>query len=1228
MATRLIDPSKLVVFGAVFDWARPPTDPSRNAIGARADLAADPHRAGIVAEHAKQRATLPAATHLRWMLNPTHGYPTRPFTVWRRKAGTPSTLHPIGFSTVEFFSQHWVALDEVVGFVEATIVATAPGHVTATLGTPGISTEVAKAAYPAGPSTVALSGVALAALSFTTGVTVTAVRGSDHTEANDSAWKEVEVVGLPSDHRMNTVFDLGDKQGLVGLLGPAPDAALDRYRRGAPMAGWPSMLDVTRAAPPWTLADPSAIVKVFQTDMLEPLITAFNLFPASFQHTYFEKRTLSAPGASGTTQPVQAQFRPLPTMLFGAATDPLTALITGFGTAYPLEPGEEHVGRDKQPRSAYDYMVTAEYSQGAGGHPGPVEYAAIVFAPGPPVPPSAPANLTTRADGLQRAVTPDQQWTAITRVDWDRPPDSVAYRLGSYALARSGDAPATAPVPLMDQRPLDVALQPIGYSGVTSPTAVTLSSALDARYTVDSTINPNRLTYGLTHQDIWGLWSAWSTVAHTVAEPPADYVTLQGAQLVATAVPGTACPATLTIDCAWDWTTRTPDRLEFVGRLFNTTRLDGQPADVSVPTDFAYSSTGPTPGVPLTMQFATDGKATLTGLPAAVTGKVDYLRADGSGFGPTAPQLAGPRRYRITLTGLSLDFASSGFVGVALFARGVELLAPNRVGEWTLRPLVTAAADPRPPVIAIEHENVLLASVADAVGVHHAQISWPASTGAVGYFVYTSSESTFRSRRGLGEPTLDRTLAQRLVDLRQLFAADTGRSSFTRINSTPTPATSMSVTLPRGSKEIHLYVVLGVSAGQVESAWPSTSDPLARKRPIAFAAPQLTRPSPPTLEVRRGDSSTGWFGRVAVNATAGAVVSRIDLHRVRNGDAATNLDMMGPPIATITGSGGGWTVNSGQLDGTLFPVATVTGEDHPTGSWNDVYYRAVAWTADDPTRGIYGGRSLPSASRRVLIPPPGPPDLGPILADIATAQQVELRATTLTPVRATSLGSHLVQLVVNEFDAVGKPSRLFPVTVTDAVSYKLDELPSAAPVAPAVSVWCQRGATTADPATVRLAVTRSDPARPLSVRVRLTDPLGRLTEQTLDIPPGVPVPAPDLFGVRSLAVTPTTSLLGFRTTAPDSVPGHGPFTLIITLTRPRNNPFIPPLVRQVVVDLGDIAPLVPGEDLFADPATIQLRQDRDVGSREVIAAIRGRWAVHVQLDGPDGRSADFSRSTP
>src|SRR5204863_3552364 len=114
-------------------------------------------------------------------------------------------------------------------------------------------------------------------------------------------------------------------------------------------------------------------------------------------------------------------------------------------------------------------------------------------------------------------------------------------------------------------------------------------------------------------------------------------------------------------------------------------------------------------------------------------------------------------------------------------------------------------------------------------------------------------------------------------------------------------------TLPKGSTAIHVFTVIGVNAGQVEAAWPSTLN--AADALQAFAAPRVMKPAPPTLEVipyvDQAANPVVYGAQLRIGARPGPRVRKVDIFRVRVPDAAKDLDTMGPPVASVTGGGGG-----------------------------------------------------------------------------------------------------------------------------------------------------------------------------------------------------------------------------------------------------------------------------------------------------------------------------------
>jgi hypothetical protein len=79
MATRILDPERFLLAGAVVDWT----------------IAAKRHGADAKAIADKRKITT-AVVQLRWMLDPKLGLPTEAFQVWQRPhSATTQALKPV-----------------------------------------------------------------------------------------------------------------------------------------------------------------------------------------------------------------------------------------------------------------------------------------------------------------------------------------------------------------------------------------------------------------------------------------------------------------------------------------------------------------------------------------------------------------------------------------------------------------------------------------------------------------------------------------------------------------------------------------------------------------------------------------------------------------------------------------------------------------------------------------------------------------------------------------------------------------------------------------------------------------------------------------------------------------------------------------------------------------------------------------------------------------------------
>jgi hypothetical protein len=1207
MNPRIVDPNHFLLIGGFTDWMAVARTQGVQAGGFAA-----------TATHAAADSPKSQIVQLRWLTSKTLGYPTRPFTVWRRPAGLPKTASKASYqlSGFGFLGGTVITLDAPRVFVNFRVTTSVDTLIQAYAGAPGTSHRVGVATAAAGTPQISFAATAIQSIFLPPGVSLSGdITALDASVTDDPAWDQVETVGLPVDAAWAGIGGWGDPQGPVATPMDPRDAAYDRFTRGAPTIGWWPTLPNGTAAPPWQLADPKAMIELVHREMLDPLRQMVASLPPEHQSEFTVDFTLDAQGG---TLPAVLHHRPLEALLYGVATDGLASLITGYGTAFPEQLFFDD--RTSQVRTRYDYMVTATYDDGYVDIAGPVDFAAILYAPGPLGGVPAPAVMTTDLFGRTTPPGADEPWSAVIRVEWDALAQQLGLRVGAYAFARQSLTPAGGTDALMTHRPNDTALQPIGLGMPTI--ADTRRSATDTTYVVDAAATPNVVGYAVAHHDLFGQYSPWSMVSAIVQEPPVDIVTLTSARIDVTSAPtGGLCDATLSFEFAWDWAVRTPNQVQFAGRLYGQAKLDDPPADLSIPAGFA-SGLG-VPGSPLTIAFAPDGTAVASSVSAGLVAIVRYLSADGRTVLGAPVQDPAPRRYKIEVTGYRLDFDAVSRQGIALWGRGREARAPQRVGDWSTHPIIASTADPRPPLITISHEFVQLTSLADQDGVHHAVLEWPAAPGATGYFVYSCAEAKFNRDHGLNPPDMAFTLEERLAALRTTFAADPGRRSFARLNSTAVAGTRMPITLPRGSKEIHLFVVLGISDGQIESPWPT-----ARTAFDAWAAPQVVPPAPPQLEVTSVfDEGTGAYrASLRIKTAPGVTVTKIDLHRVRVPDAAVAVESMGPAIAQIAGTAGAFTVapTVSTVRGEAQTIGTVRGLDDVAGSWKRVFYRAVAWSSNDSARGLYGGRSESSAVRMVVVPPKDPPVIEAAVFTPASPGSAAgtVDTTILAPLAETPLGPHRLRAEAVAWHPDGSSDILmqYPAPADLLADSGADRLDAVGDTPGPGLVW--HGVPTptvpGEPGRtpIHIDVPRVSVDDAVTVRLRVTDPLGRMTEKVVDVAAGVVIAPPDILNPDLFAIIGRGVELTFETSVPDTSPAGLPYVLHVIASGGIVFPPVPP--QRFEMNFADIPPAH-----GASPASPIVRST--AGGHTLISAMLGSRvrAVSVVVEAPDGARATW-----
>lgn len=1209
MTKYIIDPTRFHAEGAVVDWI------------------ALARRLGLLWQYMDADKLQPTV-ELRWMLSSDLGMPTEPFQVWvrpqsytDREIEEPLTITQTQLSFLGGFTAvTWP--NGSMSQVSVDVNAPTGGLIAAFSGGPLISNLWGIARVGNGSSTVQLSSPVIDGLLVEPGMTVTGVHGIETRALSQAAgWTLIELVGIPVKRAdWKGIGKHGTPQGMTGALTDAPTAAVQRLTRGAPPFGWGPILAAGVPAPPWMAPNFSALVDEVNVNLLNRIRGIIAKIAPNQQARQRIDVPLPAPKNSSGQQMTAAgstsKVAPLSTMLMIASSDPFLSLDLGFGTAYPLKTDalfKQQYGHNILPR--LDYMITAHWEKGLDGASAPVDYAAIIPAPGPAMPPPPPANMTAEVLGTLRPLVADGSWRSSVDINWDRPPDMQLFHAASFAAARAGVSPSEATVALLDTRSSG-GFQPITINHANSPPDLKFwrLHMVDRELPIPSNPGSRQVKYGAAIQDIYGQWTPWITVDKLLAQPDLDLVRIVCAML-SPSVPtsGTVCPAKINIEFLWDWRIRSPRLIRFSGRLYAASDHGSPPPSLVVPAGLDRSLAGG--GAPLEVAFTGDTPsapgATIIALNEGGDQQVSFGSAQG---GET-------RRYRLTLSGLSLDFGISGHICLALWAQGQELIPPQRTSAWSDNPTVITASDPRPPVVLVEH--VTLASLPDAAGECHARLSWTPQPASVGYFIYESTETKILLANGLPEPTPDQTLDVRLKTLKNAFHGNPSRREFTRRKATLLHSTSIDITLPRGSTSIHLYVVLGISAGNVEGNWPGGAKP--EDWLVAIAAPHIMNPAPPLLEVQRFLDQTSsppvYKARINITTRPGPRVKKVELHRVRVDDAAKELDTMGPPIARIKTSGGGWTVTQAVDRNAVSYIQTVQGVDAPSGSWRRVWYRATGWTEQDDMRGALPGRSPASAAAWVVIPPADAPVVSPLsLGGSSGPADVLIEWTSPAPLKKTPLGPHTmsVSAMLPGADSI-IPAGRAPNGPAPLISFNkpLDQLDTNPP-ATGSGVWVFSSAL--DVTVYRALIRRATITDIMKFIVRITDPLGRTGERIVTIGAGPVDPAPDLTDLvlHKIPGPPPKTAIEFASTVPLKAPLDGPYRVHVTaFVKGRVFPPFPPH-PPLVLDMS--VGSVPGAPPQGRPP-IEIHRNPAPGPKityVVVCAVAVAKYV-VRIIAPDGR---------
>jgi hypothetical protein len=1036
--------------------------------------------------------------HLRWATAQTVGVPFGPFLVWMRP--TRDQVEPVR-SPDRSQPVTVVPLPEEAGVVEIECGALDPAQPVSAFGRRGRPSGGSQV-----PGALLSSVVAADAANVPSGRTVLRLRGAGMTSVvvlnatrpevridpltriiNDPAWELVERVGLPVDETWRRLGYALDEQGLVSAPRPPVDAAIDRVTRGGPPIGWYPRTEDGALAPPWTAPDSRGLVKEVRGDLLPEISRLFDSrMTSGSQHTVSDKRTVDPPSQGGRSSnaATSATLSPLGLLLLAGTSEPALALATGFGTSYTVEPSTV----DGLSYGETDFMVTAQLT----GLPfiGDAELASFVPWPADHSRLPVPTQARSERDGLVEPEARDRPWRESIEVTWNRVDTSALLARPTGTGFARYDAGASAAESLLPPRASGgwrtLLPMPDGPPGEPGHDRV---AVVDAGLPIPLGSGTRTISHAVAVHDVFGVWSRWRDTVHAGAEPARPLPRVISATLTSTYAGTDTCPSVVELEVALDWTVRTPTAVDLsLGFYAMPTPRTPPPAGLgpmgATPSGFRLN---------VTIPFTGDVPVESPGV------AVEALDPSGGHIVRPGPaQGEEGRRYRVRLDVPTLDFSGTQRWGVRVWVRSHLVVLPGP-GSWGPDDAVTASAGtpvPEPPLPQTPPPGVPLASTPDAEGRAHVLVEWSLRAGASPdrVVVWETSETALRRRAGVGAVDETQSPGQRLQALWAAYDGITSpgdrRAAFRRLLELPGTARETDVALPKGSTDIHLYVVTTTTTTGVESPWPSGG---AQATLQAAIAPRVVQPAVPRVESTIGSASNVSLSMQAMSLVD---VAEFRLYRTLSPTAARRHTSMGPPFATVAAVPPPATQEPDPRTGERAWTADWSGTFDP--SWQPWHVRVVAVpVATMPVDGIRGQQSPSSEAIRLTVRPSGPPDLTPLTADSwgSADTGVVVRTSTTAPVDETSLGPHRVSAAI--MDEAGNVLASLPPVEISTVPVDTASPPTGASPGPVLTRTERTGGLT----PIRLWFERDDPDTAVQVSVTLADPLGRTDTETVVVPP-------------------------------------------------------------------------------------------------------------------------------
>jgi hypothetical protein len=1072
-----------------------------------------------------------AGIHLRWMIQPQAGLPRAQFLVWINPH--PQPKHEILEVSLTTLSNRSVILDwgnESMSVIMVH-VQLSPGQqmsLRAYDGPVATSKMIDEDTRTSSGMLVVYGGRLSSAMLTGSGEVIEARAITTDAYVNDPGWILVERVGLPVDKGWGPTGYPPDPQGRLHELAEPRIAAERRLNYGGPTSGWQPTNDRGHAMPAWAAPNhPFFIDELSKTVLPGVHEMLVDVAESDRQVEYRKQFAIPAPTSIHGDQAAgeaTASVAPLGAMLSAAASDPFAALGLGFGTFLSFDALRKYVAEHNpkgdnvwthevmahapnkmmaaiaQPAGAQlrgMIMVTVEHKlvfelpslfPGKEGKEDkrlryPVTLADVAFHPVLARPPD-PTGLAAERIALDRPNQLDTAFLETAAVVWDRPvqnsiedPHACSYAT-SFALGAHGHKLQLSKRMSGGHRPL-VPAQQVGAEANPDIQWTVRGLPEPAPGVPPAPDEPAGVVFSVAGQDWFGRWSGWESIDYKRSVTRPQIPALMRVELVPLGGEAPSQAAAVDIEFTWNWSDRSPEVITFDVKLHR----DGTAVPSGAGMIVSVGAAATTPYAEIDF----NGAAALPSVFVPPGGNVnDYIRKLVDN-----PPIENLTRYHIRLLGFQLDFATHPRICASVRMRATEHARPGMVSDWG-RTLSNTAASPVPPPRPVLPPGMVWSSLPDAKGFARANLSWPISPG-VSYVLYAADETSVRRELanlpgGFPSADLRERPHARLLTLRNLPVVVPNqrppdfRRAFKRIADEVT-SSPYEVELPKGSKLIHFYVLLGRSASGVESPFPTQSNDW-----LAVATPRAKIPNAPRIHAR--PSSQGV--RIEVMLDPGQVGPlRVDLHRTASASNSTTLDHMGPPLSSsnVPTASAGWTISGNASDGyQLIYVDTTVPED-----WSPRWYRAVVWSATNTQTGDLAARSEPSPASIAARKSSGPPTLlAPSATRVGPSNRILVRWSCALPLERSPLG-------IASYDVSGRTGTIEARSRlgSDAIATYIGALPELGHATPVFRHHLN------NPSLATYCAWLDLPPGAAQVTIQAVDPAGRTATVLIQVP-GVP----------------------------------------------------------------------------------------------------------------------------